>query len=245
MSGVVPLLFGDLRDHAIARDFAAQVVRVHKRYATEVVAGYRLCPFLRDVDTGFGRFCVAMTDRVDLDEARAAFIQAESAVIHMVYPLVRTPPSEFERFGGDVGRAARDVWRATPEGDARFGSEPPVIATFHPRLAGDRSAPHRLIGILRRAPDPFVQVIPGGHYESGTVLAPLSEMGELSPEVLKKVLAAVPPPPRDRAADTFARLKPELLDEIEALVAEIHADRDRAYAPFLTELGRAVSLDGA
>ena len=239
MSGVVPLLFGALREHPIARDFAAQVVRVHKRYATEVVANHSLCPFLRDVETGFGRFCVAMTPRVDLAEARDAFVQAESAVIHMVYPLAQTPPSEFERFGGDVGRTVRDVWRATPDGDTRFGSEPPVIATFHPRLAGDRTAPHRLIGILRRAPDPFVQMIPGGHYDSGTVLAPLSEISELSPEVLKRVLAAVPPPPRDRAADTFARLGPALLDEIEALIREIHADRDRSYAPFLKELARA------
>src|SRR4051794_27828812 len=105
MSGLVPLLFGPLRDHPIALDFAAQVVRVHKRYATEIVASYRLCPFLRDVDTGFGRFCVAMTPRIDLDEARDAFVRAESPIIHMVYPLSRAEPPEFERFGGDVGRA--------------------------------------------------------------------------------------------------------------------------------------------
>ena len=238
MSGVVPLLFGALRDHPMAMDFAAQVVRVHKRYATEVVAGYRLCPFLKDVDTGFGRFCVAMTERIDVEEAKAAFVKAENSIIHMVYPLVRTPPSEFERFGGDVGRGVRDVWRATPEGDLRFGSEPPVVATFHPKLAGDRTSPHRLIGIMRRAPDPFVQMIPGGHYDSGTVLAPLSDVGQLSPEALQKLLAAVPPPPKDRAADTFKRLTPALVDEIEALVADIHADRDRSYAPFLGELTR-------
>lgn len=239
MSELIPLLFGSLRDHPAAAPFAREVVRVHKRYATEVVYGHRLCPFLRDVNKDFGRFCIAMTERPDLDEARAAFIQAESAIIHMVYPLVRTAAPDFERFGGDVGRAARDVWRATPEGDTRFGPEPPVIATFHPKLAGDRTAPHRLIGLLRRAPDPFVQVIPGGHYDSGTVLAPMHDVKELTPEMLAKVLAAVPPPPRDRAMETFKRVSPDLLDEIAKTVADIHADRDRSYAPYLKEMGFA------
>lgn len=239
MSELIPLLFGSLRDHPAAAPFSREVVRVHKRYATEVVYGHRLCPFLRDVNRDFGRFCIAMTERPDLDEARAAFIRAESAIIHMVYPLVTTAAPDFERFGGDVGRAARDVWRATPEGDTRFGPEPPVIATFHPKLAGDRTAPHRLIGLLRRAPDPFVQVIPGGHYDSGTVLAPMHDVKELTPEMLQKVLAAVPPPPRDRSMETFKRLSPDLLDEIAKTVADIHADRDRSYAPYLKEMGLA------
>ncbi len=239
MSELIPLLFGSFRAHPAAEAFGREVVRVHKRYATEVVYGHRLCPFLRDVNKDFGRFCIAMTERPDLEEASAAFVQAESAIIHMVYPLVTTPAPEFERFGGEVGRAARDIWRATPEGDTRFGPEPPVIATFHPKLAGDRTAPHRLIGLFRRAPDPFVQVIPGGHYESGTVLAQLHDAKELTPETLKKVLAAVPPPPKDRSMETFKRMTPALLDEIAATVADIQADRDRSYAPFLKELGRA------
>ena len=80
MSELIPLLFGSLRDHPAAAPFAREVVRVHKRYATEVVYGHRLCPFLRDVNKDFGRFCIAMPERPDLDEARAAFIQAESAL---------------------------------------------------------------------------------------------------------------------------------------------------------------------
>lgn len=234
-----PLLFGPLRDHPAALPLAQEVLRVHRRYASEIVAGHRLCPFLRDVDSGFGRFCVAMSLAPDLADARDAFIRAESAVIHMVYPIVRSAPPEFERFGAEVGRAARDVWRAAPEGDARFGPEPPVIATFHPKLPGDRASPHRLIGVLRRAPDPFVQIIPGGFHESGTVVTSLGDLENLSPEAVTKILHAVPAPPRDRAFDTFERLTPALLDEIAANVADIHQDRERAYAPFLAELGAA------
>lgn len=234
---VAPLLFGPLREHPAALSLAHEVQRVHRRYATEIVYGHRLCPFLRDVDTGFGRFCIAMTLAPDLADARDAFVRAESAIIHMVYPLVRSVPAEFERFGAEVGRAARDVWRSAPDGDERFGPEPPVIATFHPRLPGDRASPHRLIGLLRRAPDPFVQIIPGGFHESGTVVTSLGDIEKLSPEAVTKLLTAVPAPPRDRAFDTFERLTPALLDEIAANVADIHEDRDRSYAPYLSELG--------
>jgi len=237
VTSLAPLILGPLRDHPSASPFAEQVVRVHRRYATEVVAAHQLCPFVRDVDVAFGRFCVVLAHHTDLDEARGAYRQAGSSVVHIVYPLLAGPSPDFERFGAEVGRAARDVWRGTPPGDVRFGAEAPVIATFHPRLAGERTSPHRLIGMLRRAPDPFVQIIPGGHHESGTTVASLADIEKISPEALAKILAAVPPPAKDRAQETFARLSPKALDDIAATIADIHADRDRSYAPFLPELG--------
>lgn len=239
MTTLAPLLFGPLRDHPVARPFAEQVVRVHRRYATEVVAAHQLCPFVRDVDVAFGRFVVVLTHQTIVPEAQDAYRRAENPVVHIVYPLLTGPSPDFERFGADVGRAARDVWRSIPPGDGRFGAEAPVIATFHPRLAGERTSPHRLIGLLRRAPDPFVQIIPGGHHESGTTVASLTDIEKLSPEVLAKILAAVPPPPKDRAQETFKRLSAATLDDLAATVADIHADRDRSYAPFLPELSAA------
>ncbi|MEZ4311390.1 MAG: hypothetical protein R3F14_25415 [Polyangiaceae bacterium] len=237
MAPLAPLLFGPLRSHPAAIPFAAEVVRVHRRYATEVVAAHRLCPFVRDVDIAFGRFCVVLAEDPSLEAARAAYVEAENPVLHLVYPISRVPTADFERFGADVGKLAREIWRAAPVDDARLGPEPPVIATFHPRLAGDRGTPHRLIGTLRRAPDPFVQIIPGGHHESGTVVAPVSDYLDLAPEALAKLLKAIPPPAKDRAHETFTRLTPADLDAIDALIADIHADRDRSYAPFLKELG--------
>lgn len=236
MTTLEPLLFGRRSAHPLAIPFSREVARVHKRYATEVVAAHRLCPFVRDVDVAFGRFCIGLTDRADLAEATDVFRRAESAVLHIVYPLVRAVTPDFERFGGDVGRAARDIWRALPDDAARFGAEPPVIATFHPELQGDRTSPHRMIGLLRRAPDPFVQIIPGGHHESGTVVAPVGHLDSLSPEVIAKLLAAVPPPTKDRIHETFARMTPATFEEIAATIADIRADRDRAYAPYLPEL---------
>ncbi len=236
MTTLQPLLFGPLRGHPAAIPFAEQVVRVHRRFAVEVVAAHRLCPFVKDPDVAFGRFCVGLTERTDVDEAKGVFTRAENPVLHIVYPLIRGVAGEFERFGGEVGRAARDVWRALPAGDGRYGPEPPVIATFHPDLAGERTSPHRMIGLLRRSPDPFVQIIPGGHHEGGTVVAPITDVTALTPEAIQKILANAPPPQKDRAHETFARLTPALFDEIAATIADIGADRDRSYAPFLREL---------
>ena len=239
MSTLKPLLFGPLRAHPAASAFADEVVRVHRRYAVEVVAANRLCPFLRDPDVAFGRFCVVLTTGPSVDEAREAYRLAENPVVHLVYPITRAPTSDFERFGGDVGRAVRDLWRAEPDAEARFGPEPPVIATFHRHLAGDRTAPHRLIGMLRRAPDPFVQIIPGGHHESGTVVAPIADLEGMSPEAVMKLFQMAPPPPKDRSREMFERLSAAALDAIEATIADIHADRDRSYAPWLKELSAA------
>lgn len=239
MSSLQPLLFGPLRAHPVAVPFAAEVVRVHKRYAVEVVAAHRLCPFLRDPDIAFGRFCVVLARDPALSDACEAYRSADNPVLHIVYPITSAPASDFERFGGEVGRAVRDIWRAAPEPDPNMGPEPPVIATFHRKLAGERSAPHRMIGLLRRAPDPFVQIIPGGHHEGGTVVAPLAEMDGLSPEELAKLLQLVPgPPPKDRTRELFERMSDTIFDEIAATLADIHADRDRSYAPFVEELLR-------
>lgn len=237
MTSLQPLLFGPLRAHPAAEAFAGEVVRVHRRYAVEVVAAHRLCPFVRDPDVAFGRFCVMLARQPLLDEAREAYRRADNPVLHIVYPLARTTPSDFERFGGDVGRAARDIWREARDDDPRFGPEPPVIASFHPGLAGDRASPHRLIGLLRRAPDPFVQIIPGGHHESGTVVAPIVDLEGMAPEALAKMFEIAPPPPKDRTQELFERLSAAALDDIAATVADIHADRDRSYAPYLEELG--------
>jgi hypothetical protein len=92
------------------------------------------------------------------------------------------------------------------------------MATFHPSLAGEIDDPHRLIGLLRRAPDPFVQLIPEGLHEGGTVIVGAE-------------------PGRDNAEANFDRLRGGGIEPILALLADIRADRDRSYAPFLRAFG--------
>ncbi len=212
MAALAPLIRGSLQGHPLAQSFAAEVHRVHRRYAAEVVAKNGFCPFLRDVDTGFGRFCVMLDPEPDVDTALAAVHAAGTSVIHLVYPCTtRLVASPFEKFAGRLGEALKKALR-----------DPPVMATFHPALPGDGSNPFRLVGLLRRAPDPFVQLIPEGLHEGGTMFAGAADLEETTTgEEL------------DPAQANFAKLHGGFLEKLVALMSEIRADRDRSYAPFL------------
>jgi hypothetical protein len=213
MAALAPRLHGPLAAHAAAARFAAEVHRVHRRYAAEVVAANRLCPFLRDLETGFGAFVVALDPaEPDVEATVGAILAADSPVIHVIFPLVLPAPTAFERFAGKVGQALKRALR-----------DPPVMATFHPDLAGDDDDPHRLVGLLRHAPDPFVQLIPRDMSQQGTIFAPITAA---APEV------SAPEPPVDSAQTNFEKLEGRLAPLL-ALMAEIRADRDRSYAPFL------------
>lgn len=213
MAASDPLLHGPLAGHPLAAKFAAEVHRVHRRYATEVVQSHRLCPHLHDVDRDFGAFVVMLDAQPEpsVEAAVAAYQRADSRVTHIVFPLVSPPPSAFERFAGRLNQALR---RAAPK--------PPVMATFHPELVGDANDPHRLIGLLRRAPDPFVQMIPDGYHDGGTMFSPLNGAGE--PQAAAEKV--------EWSQRTFDKLRGEGLERLLALIAEIRADRDRSYAPF-------------
>ena len=211
MPELLPLIRGRLRDHPDAPAFVAEVLRIHRRYAGEVVAANRLCPHLRDVDTGFGTFCVMLDPgpELDVEEAIEAIRAAKSQVIHVVYPCARPAPSAFERFSAAIARALKQAF-----------SSPPVMATFHPDLSGDPTGPYRLVGMLRRAPDPFVQLIPEGLHQGGTVFA-------ADPGSAEHVEDG------DPAIRNFEKLKDGGVDRLMAVLAEIHADRARSYAPYL------------
>jgi hypothetical protein len=207
MAALEPMIRGKLASHPEAPAFAAEVLRVHRRYATEIVQAYALCPFVRDVDVAFGKFCVMLDREPDLDATREAVVAAQSNVLHVVFPLALPAPNVFERFASTL--------LARLQG---FFAEAPVMAAFHPNLVGDRDAPHRLIGLLRRAPDPFVQFIPAGVHEGGTVFATSVEEFEAS---------AV-----DRSELNFQKLAGERIDALLGRAQEIREDRDRAYARF-------------
>jgi hypothetical protein len=219
---ILPLVRGPLSTHPLAARFVEEVHRIHVRYASEVVAANRLCPFLRDVETGFGRFCVVLDPREEPDVRTAVevVLEAASPVVHVIYPFIRPVPSAFERFSARVNQALKGALPETP-----------VMATFHPALVGAADDPHRLVGLLRRAPDPFLQLIPRGMNEGGTVFAPLPASTD---EMLAVVREA---PPADPAQFNFDRFGGEAVAPILALIDAIHAERDARYAPFLEGFG--------
>ncbi|AKT36490.1 hypothetical protein [Chondromyces crocatus] len=225
MGQVQLVLRGEFASHPQAARFAAEVVRIHTRYADEVVAGYQLCPFLRDTASGFGTFCVLLDREPVLETTLSAARDADSSVIHLVFPCLRTPAAAFERFAARVGDALR---RGTGQNATAPGTFPlppvndkaPVMATFHPQMLGDASNAHRLVGLLRRAPDPFVQLIPAGLSGGGTVLA-----------------GAGVEPTEDRSELLYARLRGAGVEAIQSAILAIQADRNAAYSSFLEAFG--------
>lgn len=211
MSGE-PILAGPLADHPLARDFARAIQQVHHRYATEVVGAFRLCPFMKDPATAFGRFCVVLETEPSVETATALVLAETSQVAHLIYPLVRMECALFERFGGDVHKAL-----------AATGRGAPVHATFHPDMGGDPSSASRIVGLMRRAPDPFVQLVPEGLHGGGTTF--------LDPASID--LAALGAPSGDNTESLFDRLDADDYARIDAIQSDIKRERDERYRRFL------------
>jgi hypothetical protein len=210
MASLEPVVRGALADHPAAQAFAAEVFRVHRRYAEEVVDRFSLCPFMKEPETAFGHFCVMLDRTPNATTAIDAVLEAKSSVVHLVFPCIDLPPQAFERFGAGV-RDSLGSWIPRP----------PVTATFHPGLGGDFSTPHKLVGLLRRAPDPFVQFVPEGLHEGGTVFVDMLDQRGKNP-----------------AEENFARLQGEAGERLKRAIEDIHADRAKSYVPHLEALYR-------
>ena len=132
-------------------------------------------------------------------------------VQHLAFPLFRGSSSAFERFGSKL---ANLVQREMPE--------PLVHATFHPELVGGKENAYRLIGLLRQAPDPFIQFIPHGLQKGGTVLAASREGAK---------------PEESHADARFRRLnESNIVNELLATIQALKDDRARSYAALADEI---------
>jgi hypothetical protein len=211
-----PIVAGELAAHPLARAFALEVQRVHHRYAVEVVGAFSLCPFMNDPESAFGRF-VVMLDREPAVASARDQVLAAPGVAHLIYPLFTGSSNAIERFGNALHEAVRR------EAFARR-LDPPVHATFHPEMEGDTSSAQRLVGFLRRAPDPFVQFVPEGLAKGGTVFA--------DPATIDLATLLTPKPARS----LFDRLSRADLEVVAAREASIRADRNESYARFLDAL---------
>ncbi len=213
MSELQPRSYGEFASHPAAVGLLREVVRVHRRYASEVVAAFGLCPFLKDIDSGFGTFCVFFDSKLCLSHVQDAVRALGTSVSHLIFPCVQVDFHGLDRFAKELHKTI-----SQPGG--------PVYAVFHPTFPGQQDTPHRLTGLLRRAPDPFLQLVPPGLGQSSTVFWDPSK-GEL------------PPLEPSNAERNFARLQGDDLARVLSLLEEIRVDRDQSYAPFLAELTTA------
>jgi hypothetical protein len=195
-----------------AEELAEKAAALLERYVHEVVLAFRLCPFLHNPEGALGAVVVVLDDP-PVEETLADTIETLGApIVHALYPLVSGDSPPFERFASRAGQVLR----------ARLGRAAPVSAAFHPKMHGETDDPHRLIGLLRRAPHPFVQYVPADVPHGGGT-----------------VVAGAPLPPKSGAEANFARLTGvgSEVDRILAILDELHRARDAE----LTELTRRVA----
>jgi hypothetical protein len=214
------------------RAFEAEVVRINRRYATEVVAAFEFCPFARHALATDAVVNVVLLGREPSVEATVGAIDrlcempASVEIAQLIYPEIALGPREFEWFQAEVRKA---------EEARRPGLPVFVSAAFHPRYELDRATPDRLVPFLRRTPDPTLQML---RYARLREIRDESARGTAFVDIRKIKLEELLGPPKpadltDRIAhDNLATLERVGAERIEAIYADIAEDRARSYARF-------------
>jgi hypothetical protein len=118
------------------------VLALLERYAA-VVATHRLCPY----EQSLGHTIVVLDRAFDVELVVGAIATTSARVVHVVFPcLPRDASHVFERRCNDVA--------------ARVRGRGSVHAAFHPAMTGGREDADRRVGLVRRAPDPLLQLVP-------------------------------------------------------------------------------------
>jgi hypothetical protein len=212
----------------LATRWIREAVRLHHRYQREIVEACGLCPWAERarVDESFRPRVLLQSDMQGTAASLAAIddlmadVDAEVAVL--IFPRLRQPRLEFERFVARVREA--DAARH-PLGDIPF-----VFAGFHPEAVPDTSDPERLIPFLRRTPDPTIQLLRTRVLERVRGSAPGGTQF-VDVRTLDITLPKTPGVPlRERIAQAnFATMRRIGLTELTALMDDIRTDRIATY----------------
>ena len=202
-----------------------EALRLCDRYVREVVLAFDLCPWAEGVLRAGGLARRVLPGRQPtpveclpiIDEwsrgAPAASGDGSAAggagraaidIGFIIFPLRAGSPGSFDSFAEAVRRADRA---------RRAREQPPpfVIAAFHPEGAPRFDGPHQLVSVVRRTPDPLLQLVRA--------------------DLLERVKTAAPGVSEQIGERNFATLRdPASTARFDAVVRDIRADRDRAYA---------------
>jgi hypothetical protein len=215
-------------DDACDRALHAEALRVYRRYAVEVVEALDFCPWAAKARRdGAVREVVVLERGEPTDaalEAAAEVARDEAIEIGLlIFPRVRLGRLEFDRFVSRVRELDSSRWAPAPV--------PLAMAAFHPEAAPDLASPNRLTPFIRRTPDPTIQLVRQAtldrvrrNEQAGTSFFDASSMS------LDELLAPAAEPLHERVARAnHATVHRVGVAEVERILLEIKADRDRAY----------------
>ena len=208
-------------------EFLAEVLRINDRYIGEFVERFNLCPFAK-LTRERGALFREVMDSEDLARAIAVLEaweqEARLEIGMLIFPLTQLDAVQFDRF---TGRLREQYER--PRG---IGA-PLVLAPFHRRAGYGQKSPAQMTMYWRRAPDPFIQVVPiallravRGNNHSGKFLfdGSASALAELERRARHPSLT------EHIAKENYDRLAEPGLPALQATLDAIYADRDAAYA---------------
>jgi hypothetical protein len=207
-----------------------EALRVYRRYATEVVEAFGLCPWAERArrDGRVAERVISNDDPHDLAPSLAAVaILAEDCCIEvalLIYPRFYLSRLDFEEF----------VARLRDADSARYalGEAPFAAAAFHPDAAPDVGDAERLIPFLRRTPDPTIQLVRRAALERVRARTPMGTEFVDIHLLTAHALAANPEPSLRRriAEDNLDTVRNAGVEALTARLLEIQADRRASYA---------------
>ena len=206
----------------------AEALRIHARYAVEVVEGLGFCPWARAAREQ-GRVCTRVllesdtTPAAVIDQVTALERDASCEIGLLVFPELTLGRIPFQHFAAAV-RAGYEP---------RAGAAAFAIADFHPDAAPNLASAAELVAFIRRSPDPTLQLVrrstlaavrlgdgPGTRFVDLSAWAPSS----IPP-------APEPAPLHERVAGANLRQVQSLgVEHVLALFTAIERDRDASYA---------------
>jgi hypothetical protein len=197
----------------------AEVRRVLDRYLIEVVESWNLCPWARGTrqnDELRLEICWGPTCEIDTacELVRQGFAACSAKVVMLVCPELRGDHRVLTRLRDGVARQLPDTG----------------VAAFGPAGTLDLRSPGQLVPLLRRSPDPMLQLMPF------SILDPIRS--QVQPLRLTEQLCALtgqssPPPPSVAEAIALRNHAAVIADHAQRLLfvlADIAADRARSYA---------------
>jgi hypothetical protein len=194
--------------------------RLLDRYLTEVVERFGLCPWAAPARRR--------------GELRVEIVRTEAAVAGAVARIA-------EDAGAALGMVVLAASTITPRALAalRDASMRPdvAIADFHPAAAGDLASPARLVPVLRRSPDPMLQVVRWSVLEAARRAPPPPDRAAQARLLAGHAVAAAERVPDEIARANHATIAAAGLDALIAVLDDLARDRARSYA--LTDTSRS------
>jgi hypothetical protein len=212
--------------HALERE----ALRVHQRYASEIVEALNFCPFSAPARAeGRVTLRVLFGPEPDLSqtlhEMECLEYDERTDIALLIYPEAVLSRLAFQHFAARVREADE---QRKGRGQSAF-----ALADFHPDAEPQLATPEKLVAFIRRSPDPVLQLLRRSALEAvrgevqGTRFVDLAQL--LDPAAQS---APAPDPLHQRIARANQKTVQRLgVAQVSALLEDILEDRDRSYGP--------------